>query len=142
MLFGRRLWPFEDQMCIKCSLSLQFWFVAAVLSSVCEESVIHSHKSWSIFSALRIRDRLMLFFKSAKERSVDHLLRSPVVRALAHEVGHLCSTCFVSQGIQIILFCFAVISWRMCTFPTTFPFKVVTQRGVQNSEGKEEKSFP
>lgn len=40
----------------------------------------------------------MLFFKSSKERSVDPLFRSPVVRALAQEVGDLCLTCFVVLG--------------------------------------------
>lgn len=51
-----------------------------------------------ISSATRIRDCLMLFFKSSEERSVDHLLKSPVARALAQEVGDLHSACSVVSG--------------------------------------------
>lgn len=93
VLFGKRLWQFEDHMCMKYCLSLQFWHLAVVLGSLCEESVIHSRKSCSVFSALSTRDCLMLFFYSSEE--ADQLYRSCVVRAYAQEVGDLYSIHFM-----------------------------------------------
>lgn len=52
VLLGKRLWPFEDHMSMKYSLSLRLWHLAAVLSSVCEESVTHSCKNFAWSSVL------------------------------------------------------------------------------------------
>lgn len=83
--------------------------------------MLHRQKLCLVFSDLRIRDCLVLFFKSLEERSVDQLWLEHLLRRLETYVQHM----LWSQGIQTILFCRAVITWEICTFPTAFPFEVV-----------------
>lgn len=94
---------------MKYCLSPQFWHLAAVLGSLCEESVIHSCKSCSVFSALSTRDCLMLLFYSLKETLISYIgavWLEHLLRKLEICIQHI----FWSQVTQIHLFWCAVVS--------------------------------
>lgn len=134
VLFGKRLWQFEDHMCMKYCLSLQFWHLAAVLGSLCEESVIHSCKSCSVFSALSTRDCLMLFLYSSEEGNTGQLYRSCVVRAYTQEVGDLYSTHFIvsSDSNPPLLVCCSILEKNIHSSPSLLKLCYNSERSASH----------
>lgn len=142
VLFGSRLWPFEDQMCVKCSLYLWFWWLAAVLSSVCEESVIHSQKNFVRSSVFWEYRTAWCCFLRAQKREVlttyiGVLWLEPLLRSWRSVFDRGGLTCVVLGDSN-----YPLLQWNMyIPHHHSFWSSTMIQRWGQDFESKEEKVF-